>query len=197
MSADMPRVKRRGFPLRLFATAFAISVVITGLGGWQSWQLFGHYSESRTRQLLLTECVGRIFKLVNDTFGHQAGDVVLKTLAGFIRKSLRNADYVARWAETSLDRAEEVLNRLRVGISNHVIGEIGRAAMLSFGVTAFAKSDGPNDLLARVDRALYMSKETGRNKVTALPPPAEVTTGLGQTPTDPAPALSSIEDAAR
>ena len=117
------------------------------------------------------------FKLVNDTFGHPAGDVVLKTLAQLMRDSLRNADYIARWGgeeftillpETNLDDAEELLNRIRVAISDHVIPEIGRPATLSFGVTAYAKPDSPDDLLERVDRALYMSKETGRNKVTKL-----------------------------
>lgn len=117
------------------------------------------------------------FKLVNDTFGHPAGDVVLKTLARLMRKSLRTADYISRWGgeeftillpETKLDDAEELLNRLRVSISDHVIPEIGRAVTLSFGVTACTKSDSPGDLLERVDRALYTSKETGRNKVTKL-----------------------------
>jgi diguanylate cyclase (GGDEF)-like protein/PAS domain S-box-containing protein len=117
------------------------------------------------------------FKLVNDTFGHQVGDAVLKHLAEFMRKSLRTTDYVARWGgeeftillpETNLDDAGELLNRLRVGVSNHVIPEIGRAVTLSFGVTAGTKSDSPEDLLKRADRALYTSKQTGRNKVIKL-----------------------------
>jgi diguanylate cyclase (GGDEF)-like protein len=117
------------------------------------------------------------FKLVNDTFGHQVGDAVLKHLAEFMHNSLRSTDYVARWGgeeftillpETNLDDAEELLNRLRVGVSNHVIPEIGRAVTLSFGVTAGTKSDSPEDLLKRADRALYTSKQTGRNKVIKL-----------------------------
>jgi diguanylate cyclase (GGDEF)-like protein/PAS domain S-box-containing protein len=117
------------------------------------------------------------FKLVNDTFGHQVGDAVLKHLAEFMHNSLRSTDYVARWGgeeftillpETNLDDAEDLLNRLRVSVCNHVIPEIGRAVTLSFGVTACTKSDSPEDLLKRADRALYTSKQTGRNKVIKL-----------------------------
>jgi diguanylate cyclase (GGDEF)-like protein/PAS domain S-box-containing protein len=117
------------------------------------------------------------FKIVNDTFGHQIGDVVLKRLAEFMRNSLRTTDYVARWGgeeftillpETRLDVADQLLNRLRANIANYVIPEIGRAVTLSFGVTACTKSDDPDDLIGRADRALYTSKQTGRNKVTKL-----------------------------
>jgi diguanylate cyclase (GGDEF)-like protein/PAS domain S-box-containing protein len=117
------------------------------------------------------------FKTVNDTFGHQVGDAVLKNLAEFMRSSLRTTDYVARWGgeeftillpETNLADAGELLNRLRVGVSSHVIPEIGRAVTLSFGVTACTKSDRPDDLLKRADRALYTAKQTGRNRVTKL-----------------------------
>ncbi len=118
-----------------------------------------------------------LFKIVNDTFGHQAGDAVLKSIAGLMRKSLRRSDYIARWGgeeftlllpETQLDVCEMLLNRLRIRISNEVIPEIGRAVTVSFGVTAFAKSDSPADLLNRVDQALYQSKQTGRDKVTKI-----------------------------
>ena len=122
-----------------------------------------------------------LFKIVNDTFGHQAGDAVLKSLAELMKKNLRESDYIARWGgeeftlllpETRLDVAEMLLNRLRTGIANQVIPEIGRAVTLSFGVTAFTKSDTksdtPDDLLSRVDQALYRSKQTGRNKVTKV-----------------------------
>jgi PleD family two-component response regulator len=55
-----------------------------------------------------------------------------------------------------------------VGIADHAIPEIGRAVTLSFGVTACVESDGPDDLFERADQALYVSKQTGRNKVTNL-----------------------------
>jgi len=122
-----------------------------------------------------------LFKVVNDRFGHQAGDAVLKSLAELMPKNLRQSDTIARWGgeeftillpETSLDVAEMLLNRLRASIADQVIPEIGRAVTLSFGVTTFrksdTKSDTPDDLLKRVDQALYSSKQSGRNKVTKI-----------------------------
>jgi len=118
-----------------------------------------------------------LFKIVNDEFGHQAGDAVLKNIAGLMRKSLRRSDYIARWGgeeftlllpETQLDVSEMLLNRLRARIANEVIPEIGRAVTVSFGVTAFTKSDSPGDLVKRVDQALYQSKQDGRDRVTKI-----------------------------
>jgi diguanylate cyclase (GGDEF)-like protein/PAS domain S-box-containing protein len=136
-------------------------------------------ARSRRYDRPLCTAIGDIdhFKSINDGFGHQVGDAVLEKLATFMRNSLRTSDYVARWGgeeftillpETQLDVAEELLNRLRIDIANYVIPEIGRAVTLSFGVTACAKSDDTVDLLERADRALYTSKQTGRNKVTKL-----------------------------
>jgi len=119
------------------------------------------------------------FKIVNDTFGHQIGDEVLKQLAQFMRKGLRRTDYIARWGgeeftlllpETKLAGATKLLERIRATIATHVIPEIGGPVTLSFGVTAYGKSDGPDDLLNRVDHALYASKQAGRNKVTKSSP---------------------------
>jgi diguanylate cyclase (GGDEF)-like protein/PAS domain S-box-containing protein len=115
------------------------------------------------------------FKVVNDTFGHHVGDTVLKTLAAFLREGLRGTDYIARWGgeeftillpETELADAEALLDRLRAGVAGHLIPEIGRAVTLSFGVTAYMHSDDSESLLQRVDEALYVAKDTGRNLVT-------------------------------
>ena len=136
-------------------------------------------ARSRRYDRPLCVAIGDIdhFKSINDTFGHQVGDAVLEKLATFMRNSLRTTDYVARWGgeeftillpETRLDAAEELLNRLRTDIANYDISEIDRAVTLSFGVTACAKPDDADDLLERADRALYTSKQTGRNKVTKL-----------------------------
>src|SRR5712692_3797275 len=120
------------------------------------------------------------FKIVNDTFGHQIGDEVLKRLAQFLRKDLRRTDYIARWGGeeftmllpgTRLEAATTVLERVRTTIATYAIPEIGGTVTLSFGVTEYAKSDTPSELLNRVDHALYQSKQNGRNRVTKSGPP--------------------------
>ena len=68
-----------------------------------------------------------------------------------------------------------LLNRLRVRIGNEIIPEIGRAVTVSFGVTAYAKPDSPEDLVKRVDQALYRSKQAGRDKVTKIARPRKRT----------------------
>jgi diguanylate cyclase (GGDEF)-like protein/PAS domain S-box-containing protein len=155
--------------------------VLTGLPNRRNFDTVLQQEIARSARYGVLLCLALadidLFKAVNDTFGHQAGDAVLKSLAGVMRKSLRRSDYIARWGgeeftlllpETALDVSEMLLNRLRRRVSEEVIPEIGRAVTLSFGVTAYRKSDSPADLVNRVDHALYQSKETGRNKVTKI-----------------------------
>jgi len=155
--------------------------VVTGLPNRRNFDVVLLQEISRSARYGGVICLAMadidLFKIVNDTFGHQAGDAVLKSLAELMRKALRRSDYIARWGgeeftlllpETSLDVAEMLLNRLRVRIADEVLPEIGRPVTLSFGVTAFEKTDSPADLLKRVDHALYQSKQDGRNKVTKI-----------------------------
>jgi len=155
--------------------------VLTGLPNRRNFDLVLLQETARSARYGGLMCLAMadidLFKVINDTFGHQAGDAVLKNIAGLMRKSLRRSDYMARWGgeeftlllpETQLDTSEMLLNRLRMRIADEVIPEIGRAVTVSFGVTAFAKSDSPADLVKRVDEALYLSKQAGRNKVTKL-----------------------------
>ena len=155
--------------------------VVTGLPNRRNFDVVLLQEISRSARYGGVICLAMadidLFKIVNDTFGHQAGDAVLKSLAELMRKALRRSDYIARWGgeeftlllpETSLDVAEMLLNRLRVRIADEVLPEIGRPVTLSFGVTAFEKTDSPADLLKRVDHALYQSKQNGRNTVTKI-----------------------------
>ncbi|MGC2413026.1 MAG: sensor domain-containing diguanylate cyclase [Stellaceae bacterium] len=153
--------------------------VLTGLPNRRNFDVTLRQDIARSRRyggpLSVAMCDIDHFKLVNDTFGHQAGDVVLKSLAELMRSSLRQSDYIARWGgeeftllltETGGDASELLLNRVRTNIADQVIPEIGRSVTVSFGVTAYIKSETPDNLMSRVDQALYLSKETGRNKVT-------------------------------
>jgi diguanylate cyclase (GGDEF)-like protein/putative nucleotidyltransferase with HDIG domain/PAS domain S-box-containing protein len=118
------------------------------------------------------------FKKVNDTFGHQAGDEVLKGFAALLRTSCRPGDLVARYGgeefvilcadcdnAVALRRAEAIRKSF-VQMPQPALG--GNNATSSFGVTEIQAGDTPETMLKRADRALYEAKEGGRNRVVQL-----------------------------
>ncbi len=155
--------------------------VLTGLPNRRGFDLTLQQEVARSERYGAPLCIAMgdidYFKLVNDSFGHQTGDAVLKRLGEFLRAHFRRTDYVARWGgeeftilfpETPLERAKELLNRVRASIADYVIPEIGRAVTLSFAITAYRKGEKIDDLLRRCDEALYRSKEAGRDRVSRV-----------------------------
>lgn len=116
------------------------------------------------------------FKLVNDTFGHRRGDYALKTLADVVLKSKRNADVLARIGgeefiillpDTGLSDAGRLAERIRKNVEDFSFEEIGKMTV-SLGVTEFTQTDNQESILKRVDSALYLAKENGRNRCEIL-----------------------------
>jgi diguanylate cyclase (GGDEF)-like protein len=114
------------------------------------------------------------FKTVNDTYGHTAGDRVLKSVGLFLRESIRDVDSIARFGgeefvmflpETSKEAAYTLADRLRLGVSEIDMGNLP-AITISLGISTFPE-DGKslNELLDRADAALYKAKASGRNQV--------------------------------
>ncbi len=121
------------------------------------------------------------FKKINDTLGHQVGDVVLKTLAVLISATVRETDIVCRYGgeeiliilpHTGIEDAVTAAESLRVEIENHKIvledgsrkGEVVKVTA-SFGVAAnMADVDSMHCLLGHADKALYFAKQEGRNR---------------------------------
>jgi diguanylate cyclase (GGDEF)-like protein len=127
------------------------------------------------------------FKSINDTYGHQQGDVVLKQVARVLRDTSREPDTAARYGgeemavilpHTDLDGASAISERARSAIAALRIPRLDGAGTLritaSFGVAASA--DGDKDaLIADADAALYTAKRQGKNRtVKAAPRPANV-----------------------
>ena len=114
------------------------------------------------------------FKDVNDNFGHLAGDEVLEKITEIVSSANRSADIFARYggeefiilaSETNLSGAMIHAERLRNDIEKHEFKNVGHITS-SFGVTEFnAEKDDVESLFERVDIALYMAKENGRNRV--------------------------------
>jgi len=119
------------------------------------------------------------FKSVNDTYGHAAGDEVLKVIAQRASANLRTTDMVARFggeefvvvmADTSRDLAAMVAERIRERVAAEPIpipdNPAGIRVSVSIGVAVAGKGDAtPDDLLRRADAAMYRAKAAGRNRV--------------------------------
>ena len=118
------------------------------------------------------------FKHVNDTYGHQAGDTVLKTVADILKNSVYETDFAARYGgeefvvifpQTDPARLKIKAEKIRQQIeaAEIIVGFEKLKVTSSFGIAHFPK-DGldAEDVLRKADKSLYKSKETGRNKVT-------------------------------
>lgn len=118
------------------------------------------------------------FKVVNDTYGHPAGDQAIRSLAQLMKNMCRPGDLVARYGgeefvilcadcdnETASARAEQ-LRRAFSDLPQQVLG--GKRCTASFGVTEIQPGDNAVTMLNRADRALLMAKQGGRNRVVQL-----------------------------
>jgi diguanylate cyclase len=118
------------------------------------------------------------FKKFNDNFGHQVGDQVLRLTADILRKSVREVDLAARYGgeelmavfpNTELRTCEEIAESIRRSIADCRItrrstGQVISSITVSIGVAQFQFGESIDQLIERCDRALYLAKQTGRNR---------------------------------
>lgn len=142
-----------------------------------------YFKQKAEEEIELTKRLGRSFsvimldldqfKNVNDNFGHDVGDVALKTISQCIMEKIRKTDTLARWGGeefviilTDINRqiASDIAEKLRKRIMKTEIPIAGRVTA-SFGVTDYQDGDTVDDLIQRADRMLYLAKLEGRNCV--------------------------------
>ncbi len=117
------------------------------------------------------------FKVVNDTYGHQAGDTVLKQVAELLNENLRNVDAAGRYggeefivilAESGVDESIQAAERIRKAVASHTfIHEDQKIQIhISVGIGRIRKEDRDEQkVVGRADMALYRAKNEGRNRV--------------------------------
>jgi diguanylate cyclase (GGDEF)-like protein len=118
-----------------------------------------------------------LFKKFNDSYGHHAGDALLQSLAGLLRRHTRTMDIACRYggeefllvlSNTSLEIAARRAEELRQSFqeSENKFGEQYLHATISIGVAAFPDhGTGAEELIMQADQALYAAKAAGRNKI--------------------------------
>jgi diguanylate cyclase (GGDEF)-like protein len=168
--------------LEEFSRHMSLTDKLTGLGNRREYEkVIGVEIERASRE---NKDLGMImadldhFKNVNDEYGHGAGDIVLKYFSDLMTRTIRKIDIATRFGgeefivilpganrEVSLDVAE----RIRTGLEKLRFPHLPVAITASFGVTTLLENDSSELLLERVDKALYLAKNSGRNRVEYLP----------------------------
>jgi len=121
------------------------------------------------------------FKSVNDSHGHEAGDKVLVDVAALLSEALRMPDKVGRYGgeeflvvlpHTTLAAAKKIAERMRAAVEGWTFehGDSKNRVTISIGLTQYRKGEDLEQLLSRVDQALYQAKSAGRNKVITQKP---------------------------
>lgn len=116
------------------------------------------------------------FKMVNDTYGHQIGDEVLKEIAKITLNGVREQDINVRWGgeeflillpQTNITGALTVASKIKSAIKEHIFTDKSLKITASFGVSQLLEEDDEISLISRSDKLLYEAKKTGKDKVIA------------------------------
>lgn len=116
------------------------------------------------------------FKQVNDDYGHQAGDTILKEFATLLKNASRETDVIGRWGgeefliiveNINKDNLIKLAEKLRMSVEEYKFSIVNHKTA-SFGVSLYRSGEKINELIARTDKALYQAKDSGRNCVNFL-----------------------------
>ena len=139
-------------------------------------QLFdAHYHDEDAFSIIM--CDIDKFKMVNDTYGHDAGDYVLKEVARILKDTVRDGDIVGRWGGEEFliivnsNKANSAIlaERIRAQVEQHTYTykNIDLHVTITLGVSAYRANTDIDTLIKSADRKLYRGKENGRNQVIA------------------------------
>lgn len=148
---------------------------LTGLYNRRSMQDFFDQALKEEREFGLIMCDIDNFKRVNDTYGHDFGDVVLKEIARIVQQQVRDSGYVCRWggeeililSNDRLDHICETAENIRCDVEQHVFRCRGKElhCTLTLGVAGHRVGSVVEDTIKHADSRLYYGKQNGRNRV--------------------------------
>lgn len=201
--------ERKSFTMFANSTAMAIDMarlhkkmqdltVIDELTGLYNYRFFGSKLTDEIRRsdryhqkisLLMIDIDH--FKRINDSQGHQTGNIILQEIASVIKQSVRDVDIVARYGgeefmvilpQTDLSDAKSIAGRIRAQMEDSYFsnaqGQRYMKVTVSIGVAIYPNGVfSAEQLLEKVDRAMYLAKKQGRNRVCVAPVAKEEMTG--------------------
>lgn len=179
------RILTSEFEARQTLGEMAATDQLTGLLNRRAiWPLLNHEFQHAQRSgapfsLILGDL--DLFKKVNDTYGHDAGDLVLQETAKRLEGALRRQDALCRWGgeellvllpDTDSNGALEVAEKLRAAMAGSAItaGDDRIHQTISLGVASFQDGDAIGSVVSRADEALYQAKHKGRNRAEMASP---------------------------
>src|SRR5688572_7031450 len=173
---------RRAFALERELHRDARTDALTGLANRRAMEERGPFELKRAQRSMapvsIILCDVDHFKNINDRYGHEAGDAVLRTIAGVLRGALRDTDALGRWGgeefiavltDTDTRAAAEVAERMRIAVYATEFGRPAEGVTISLGVSTVHKvadaATAWEALIKEADLLLYEAKKAGRNRV--------------------------------
>lgn len=148
---------------------------LTGLHNRRSMQDFFDEAIEKEEDFSLIMCDIDNFKKVNDTYGHDFGDVVLKEISHIIGQQVNENGHVCRWGgeeililcNVKLNKTCEIAENIRSQVENHVFSlhETSIHCSLTLGIATHRPGNTVEDTIAHADRRLYYGKHNGKNRV--------------------------------
>lgn len=148
---------------------------MTGLYNRRSMHVFLEHSVKAEENFCLVMCDIDNFKRVNDTYGHDFGDVVIKDIANIIQQAVKEHGYVCRWGgeeililcREELDMTCTIAETIRSNVEKHIFSCQGKSihCSLTLGVAAHNQNRTAEETITHADSRLYYGKQNGKNRV--------------------------------